>query len=202
MIIFQDHCGTDAALFVIFNRYAAIFFACAGLLSAIILIPIYATGDPFPPEIIFDKNYNMNVSLLYITVVNCSGNALKVSASFGIIIAFYTAGTFLLMFKYWKLSLSWRIKDYEPAKMYSDADIAQQSIFVSGIPMNLPLKDAKTALKTVFEKIFSEEKVVAVRIIPKLDDLLGKAEKLKVLREKLAYYRDQNTKREVRTTIK
>lgn len=144
----------------------------------------------------------MNVSLLYITVVNCSGNALKVSASFGIIIAFYTAGTFLLMFKYWKLSLSWRIKDYEPAKMYSDADIAQQSIFVSGIPMNLPLKDAKTALKTVFEKIFSEEKVVAVRIIPKLDDLLGKAEKLKVLREKLAYYRDQNTKREVRTTIK
>jgi hypothetical protein len=68
--------------------------------------------------------------------------------------------------------------------------------------MNLPLKEAKAALKSVFEKIFSEEKVVSVRVIPKLDDLLGKAEKLKIYREKLAYYRDQNTKREVRMMIK
>ena len=68
--------------------------------------------------------------------------------------------------------------------------------------MNLPLKEAKAALKTVFETIFSEEKVVSVRVIPKLDDMLGKAEKLKIYREKLAYYRDQNTKREVRMTIK
>lgn len=68
--------------------------------------------------------------------------------------------------------------------------------------MNLPLKEAKAALKTVFEKIFAEEKVVSVRVIPKLDDLLGKAEKLKIYREKLAYYRDENTKREVRMLIK
>lgn len=186
----KNHCGTDAALFVIFNRYAAIFFAWAGLLSAIILVPIYATGDPSDPAIIYDKGSKMNISLLYISVVNCSGNPLKISAAFGIIISFYTAGTLLFMFKFWKLSLSWRIKDYEPSKMYGDADIAQQSIFVSGIPMHLPLKEAKAALKTVFEKIFAEEKVVAVRVIPKLDDILGKAEKLKVYREKLAYYRD------------
>ena len=68
--------------------------------------------------------------------------------------------------------------------------------------MNLPLKEAKGALKTVFDKIFAEEKVVSVRVIPKLDDLLGKAERLKIFREKLAYYRDENTKREVRMTIK
>ena len=175
---------------MIFNRYAAIFFACAAVLSAIILVPIYATGDPSDPDIIFDKNSNMIISLLLISVVNCTADPIKFSAAFGIIIAFYTAGTFLFMFKFWKLSLSWRIKDYEPSKLYGDADIAQQSIFVSGIPMNLPLKEAKVALKTVFEKIFAEEKVISVRVIPKLDDLLGKAEKLKIYREKLAYYRD------------
>jgi uncharacterized membrane protein affecting hemolysin expression len=60
--------------------------------------------------------------------------------------------------------------------------------------MHLTLKEAKLALQTVFNKLFTEEKVVNVRIIPKLDDLLSKAEELKVLRERLAYYRDQNEK--------
>jgi hypothetical protein len=56
--------------------------------------------------------------------------------------------------------------------------------------MSLSLKKATNVLKKVFETIFSEEKVVSVRVIPKLDDLLGKAEKLKIFREKLAFYRD------------
>lgn len=166
------------------------------------MVPIYATGPPSDPAIIFDKTSNMTISLLLISVVNCTGNMEKISASFAIIIAFYTAGTFYFMFRFWKLSLSWRIKDYEPSKLYNDADIAQQSIFVTGIPMKIPLKEAKAALKTVFEKIFSEEKVISVRIIPKLDDILGKAEKLKIYRERLAYYREENTKRDARMTIK
>jgi hypothetical protein len=36
--------------------------------------------------------------------------------------------------------------------------------------------------------MFSEEKVVSVRVIPKLDDLYVRAEKLKEYRNKLAYY--------------
>jgi hypothetical protein len=144
----------------------------------------------------------MTISLLLISVVNCSGYPLKISASFGIIIALYTAGTLLFMFQFWKLSLSWRIKDFEPSNLYSDGDIAQQSVFVTGIPMRLPLKQANNILKKVFETIFAEEKVVSVRVIPKLDDMLGKAEKLKILREKLAYYRDMNTKTGEKATLK
>jgi hypothetical protein len=68
--------------------------------------------------------------------------------------------------------------------------------------MSLSLKKATNVLKKVFETIFSEEKVVSVRVIPKLDDLLGKAEKLKILREKLAFYRDKNTKSEERAMLK
>jgi hypothetical protein len=66
----------------------------------------------------------MTISLMLISVVNCSAFPVKVSASFAIIIAFYTAGTFFFMFQFWKLSLSWRIKEYEPSKLYNDADIA------------------------------------------------------------------------------
>jgi len=85
---------------------------------------MYATGRPSDPALILDKQ-NMTISLLLISVVNCSGYPLKISASFGIIIALYTAGTLLFMFQFWKLSLSWRIKDFEPSKLYSDGDIAQ-----------------------------------------------------------------------------
>lgn len=37
--------------------------------------------------------------------------------------------------------------------------------------------------------MFSVDKVVSVRVIPKLDDLYMRAEKLKEYRNKLAYYR-------------
>lgn len=40
--------------------------------------------------------------------------------------------------------------------------------------------------------MFSEEKVVAVRVLPKLDDLYSMARKLKHHREALAFYRHRN----------
>jgi len=36
--------------------------------------------------------------------------------------------------------------------------------------------------------MFSEEKVVSVRVIPKMDDLLERGERLKINKEKLAFY--------------
>lgn len=45
-------CGPDAALFVIFNRYAAIFFFISALFGLIVLAPMYATGDPEDPALI------------------------------------------------------------------------------------------------------------------------------------------------------
>lgn len=36
--------GADAALYVMFNRQATIFFALMSIFNSIILIPIYATG--------------------------------------------------------------------------------------------------------------------------------------------------------------
>ncbi len=44
-------------------------------------------------------------------------------------------------------------------------------------------------VKEVFEKMFSEEKVVSVRVIPKMDDLLEKGNRLRINKDKLAYYK-------------
>lgn len=36
--------GTDAALFILFNRYAAIFFLCVTLFNSFVFLPMYLTG--------------------------------------------------------------------------------------------------------------------------------------------------------------
>ena len=39
-------CGTDAALYIIFVRYASYFFAISALFGFAVLFPIHVPGDP------------------------------------------------------------------------------------------------------------------------------------------------------------
>jgi hypothetical protein len=48
--------GTDAALYIIFNRYAAIFFMLISLFNSLVFIPIYVTGDPANIKEVQDTN--------------------------------------------------------------------------------------------------------------------------------------------------
>jgi hypothetical protein len=105
-------CGTDAALFVIFIRYAAYFFAVSALFGFIILVPIYATGDPDKPSLVYDETAKMKIALLLISIVNCTKNPIKVGFSYALILTFYTSGIFLLIFFFWKRSLSWRFREH------------------------------------------------------------------------------------------
>lgn len=43
-------CGTDAALYLIFLRYAAKYYIVIMITSLLIVIPIYLSGDPIPPK--------------------------------------------------------------------------------------------------------------------------------------------------------
>lgn len=51
-------CGTDAALFIIFVRYASNFFAISAVFGFLILVPIYATGDPIKESLVMDDTFN------------------------------------------------------------------------------------------------------------------------------------------------
>ena len=48
-------CGTDAALFIIFVRYAAYFFAISAVFGFAVLVPIYSTGDPEKKALVYDE---------------------------------------------------------------------------------------------------------------------------------------------------
>lgn len=49
-------CGTDGALYIVFIRYAAIFFGIMSAFNLIIFVPIYATGYPKSLKDIQDTN--------------------------------------------------------------------------------------------------------------------------------------------------
>ena len=104
-------CGADCALYLIFNRYATIFFALMTLFNSVILIPIYGTGYPSKPDLLIDPETKETISLLTITVLNASGNIAKMISVYTMILIFYTFGTLAFMFFYWKRCLSWSFKD-------------------------------------------------------------------------------------------
>lgn len=53
------------------------------------------------------------------------------------------------------------------------------------------MQKMKLRIQEVFEKLFAKEKIVSVRVIPKMDDLLERGERLKINRDKLAYYKKE-----------
>jgi len=54
-------------------------------------------------------------------------------------------------------------------------DIALHSVMIKNIPDSVSVPAATERVKEIFEKLFTEEKVISVRVLPKLDDLYEKA---------------------------
>ena len=65
--------GTDAALYIIFNRYAAIFFLFITMFNFLVFLPIYITGSPSNGKDVQDKE-GATVLLALFTSINISGN--------------------------------------------------------------------------------------------------------------------------------
>lgn len=103
--------GTDAALYIIFNRYAAIFFLFMTLFNFLVFLPIYVSGNPGKIEEIEDSNHN-TVVIALLTSINISGSRDKQFAVFVLMMLLYTAGAFTLIFYYWKKSISWRYRKH------------------------------------------------------------------------------------------
>jgi Cytosolic domain of 10TM putative phosphate transporter/Late exocytosis, associated with Golgi transport len=117
-------CGTDAALFIIFVRYASYFFALSALFGFAALVPMYVTGDPAKIALVYDVISNQKITLLLITIVNCTKLTYKVAMSFSFILIFFTGGVFIFIFHFWKRSLRWRFKELKPGQTLTDVDIA------------------------------------------------------------------------------
>lgn len=65
--------GTDAALYIIFNRYAAIFFFFITIFNFIVFLPIYVTGHPYDEKDVRDDHNDIIIIALF-TSINIGGN--------------------------------------------------------------------------------------------------------------------------------
>lgn len=193
--------GADAALYVIFNRYAAIFFLAMSLFNCAVLMPLYGTGDPSRQELVQDPETQQVITLLLITALNATGDTAKMVGAFVLVLGLYSAGTLAFMFLYWKRSLAWRFKELPQSASFREGDVALHCVRVAGVPGAASVAVATERVKAIFERMFSAEKVVSVRVLPKVEDLYAKALKVREHKSKLAFYEHQNKQGGERTTI-
>ena len=100
--------GTDAALYIIFLRYAAKFFGAITLVNIIIIIPIYCSGKPLKHD---DVDHNESLSELSIlTILNITASHSKVGAVYILILIIYSTFALTMAFYYWKKSSEWRFR--------------------------------------------------------------------------------------------
>ena len=51
-------CGTDAALYLVFQRFSAKFFAVISIINFLLFVPIYVTGNPKDNDQMKDEQGN------------------------------------------------------------------------------------------------------------------------------------------------
>lgn len=100
--------GTDGALYIIYLRYAAIFFAALAIINLLIVLPIYATGDPEPVK--DSKKSNQMSALAIITILNITARPTKVVIVFGILFFVYSFLALWFVYIYWRKSAEWRYR--------------------------------------------------------------------------------------------
>ena len=184
-------CGTDGALYLVFQRYAALFFFCITLVNLLVFIPVYASGSPADIKDVEDENNNV-VALLLVSVMNITGHGDKQVAVYAIMLLFYSASAFLFMFSYWKKSNLWRYKEHAHDGAFLDHDVALHSLMVTNLPTQVPLPEMSRRLRLVFERLFPDARLVAAKAVAKLDGLFALASRLRALKKDLRYFRRLN----------
>lgn len=187
-------CGTDGALYLVFNRYAAQFFAILSIFNAVFFIPLYVTGSNSGEEM-YNKSKQF-VQIFTLTLLHIRWEELRVIVVFTVMIVVYTFMAFWFMRNYWRKSIAWRHKEHSHKTKFMDSDIAMHSIMVTGIDQSIPLEVATQTVRTVFERLFNGGKIISVKVIGQMDKLFHLAKHLREHKKLLRYYKKKNRQHE------
>lgn len=163
--------GTDAALYLIFLRYAATFYFIMLILSAGMIIPVYISGSPLASDLI---NQTVDFSSLQVpTILNITGNNSKVALIFAFIFVTQTGMALAMVYYYWKKSNLWRYRSHSHTQPFKDHDVAIHSILITEIPQKLPSSEATLKLISAFDKMFPPcgSKVLNAKVVGKQNKL-------------------------------
>lgn len=69
------------------------------------------------------------------------------------------------------MSYNWRNKEHSHNTKFMDQDIAMHSIILTNIDKSIPAKKMSEIIFTTFDKLFPGNKVVCVKVHPRLDNL-------------------------------
>lgn len=141
------------ALYIVFLRLSAKFFAWLTVFNFAVLVPIYLTGYPESEKDVQDSNGDTALIAL-LTEMNITGHKEKVTAVYFLMTGVYVASALIFMFFYWKRSVQWRYKKHSHKDKFMDHDIALHSIMITNLDKEVDLETMQENLKLVFERLF------------------------------------------------
>ena len=199
-------CGTDAALYLIFIRYASKFFAVITLFNTVIIMPFYLTDANTlncsnittindKPAYCICENEVTNCQLILVkllTFVSIYNDIPKTITVFVLMQFFYTLFAFYLMYKYWTKSHHWRNKEHSHDTKFQDQDIQAHTVLVTGLDKSLPVDKMSQQLTYIFSQLLPGDKVIQCRAVGRFDSTLEKAKQLREYKRKYRYYKRIN----------
>lgn len=111
-------------------RYAATLFAAITLFNCLVMIPVYASGDPTVNQYLNQTESTLNE----ITVLNITASQKKLMYAYVIDLMFVTFCTFFMLYKYRGKYISWKTKSDPTKKFNSEMEMAKYALKVQGIP--------------------------------------------------------------------
>ena len=122
-----------------------------------------------------------------VSIKNVTNVTSKLISVYVLMTVVYSVLAFTFIFFYWKKSMSWRYKKHSHTSTFSDHDVALHSLMIKNLPKDVPVAKMSERIKSVFERIFPEAKVVSARATPRLDSLYSMALKLKEFKKTYRY---------------
>ena len=129
----RDICGTDYTLYLVFLRYTACLLVIICIFNAVVMIPLYVTGEPMDSD-----NYKLDEGMSRMnsaTVLNITATHSKMLFSYFCAVIFIPLLGFYMIYRFRAKYYNWK-KKVNPMDEFRDIDISHFAIEVRNLPID------------------------------------------------------------------
>lgn len=177
----QAICGTDYTLYLIFLRFSAYLLLVITIFNAVVIVPLYVTGDPMPSDNWKDNDMSkMNAA----TVLNITGKQPKMVFAYICAIVIIPILAFYMIFVFRQKYYAWK-KRVTPMEEFKDIDIASFAIEVRNLPIDEGVESLQRRISSNMVKLYPPDPItgksvfVRARVIGDYNYLYKKSVELK-----------------------
>ena len=167
---------------------------CINLFNAVIMVPMYVTGDPIPSD---NWKLTESSSMNAATILNITANPAKMITAFVCAIVVIPFFAFFMIFKFRQKYYFWK-KPLDPMVDFRDIDITSFAIEVRNLPIDEGVESLQRRITSNLMKLYPADPItgksvfVRARVIGDYNYLYKKCVELKQHLDELAFVKSKN----------